>query len=431
MRLSSPYQTGQSAGQKEQTENTMWVKVFICVFVGLLADGMDLIFLSFSLGSLVEEFALTPVQAGSLGSISLIGMAIGGFIGGWASDRFGRVHTLVVTIAVFSVGTASLAFTHSYTQFAVLRFVSALGLGAEYVVGNTLMAEYVPTKYRTTVLGALQSGWSVGYVLAAILAGLILPEFGWRYLFAIALIPVVLTWYIRAHIPEPQAWRDAAARCRQASVNSSCDQGKNVKRKSDWRKIAGNPSSRNTFIAWAVTSIFLQFGYFGVNTWLPGYVESELNISFKSMSGYLTCTFAAMIVGKILAGYMADKLGRKVVFAFGGLSTAAFIPVIVFWHSPDNILILLTMFGFFYGVQYGVNATYMTESFNSCIRGLAVGGAYNIGRVGAVFAPVAIGYAAEQHSIGLGLIITGIAYFLCAMIPYFFIREKMFNPQVE
>ena len=90
---------------------------------------------------------------------------------------------------------------------------------------------------------------------------------------------------------------------------------------------------------------------------------------------------------------------------------------------------LLTAFGFLYGVPYGVNATYMTESFQTHNRGTAVGGAYNIGRVGAAIAPTLIGVIATQYSIGLGMIAMGGAYFLTGIIPALFIPEKMYDPQ--
>ena len=136
-----------------------------------------------------------------------------------------------------------------------------------------------------------------------------------------------------------------------------------------------------------------------------------------------------MILGKIIAGYTADIFGRRWIYAFGGVATALFLPIIVNYHSPGNIVPLLVFFGFLYGVPYGVAATYMTESFATSIRGTAVGGSYNIGRVGAAIAPTAIGLIAMHYSIGAGLIVMGGAYFLTGIIPALFIKEKMYDPQ--
>ncbi|WP_245680298.1 MFS transporter [Brucella inopinata] len=406
--------------------NRIWILVFIFSFLGLMIDGADLMLLSYSLTSIKAEFGLTSVEAGSLGSITLAGMAIGGIYGGWACDRFGRVKTVSWTIVLFSIGTAVLGLTHSYFQFAVARFVSSLGLGALYVACNTLMAEYVPTKYRTTALGTLQAGWSVGYIVATVLAGAILPVYGWRYLFFVAIVPVIIALLMHKGVPEPESWVRA-----KAERESGGSKFTTAKRESAFKAIFGNPRVRTLFIFWALTAGFLQFGYYGVNNWLPSYLEIEMGMNFKSMTAYMIGSYTAMILGKVLAGVAADWLGRRAVFALGALGTAAFLPIIVLYHSPDTILWMLVVFGFLYGVPYGVNATYMAESFEAKYRGTAVGGAYNIGRAGAALAPVAIGFFASQISIGFGFLVMGGAYFICGVIPALFIREKQFDPEKQ
>src|SRR5471032_2332798 len=430
-------------------QDRMWMLVFAFAFLGLLVDGADLMFLSFSLSSLKAEFGLTNVQAGSLGSITLAGMVVGGLASGWTADRFGRVRTVVWTIVLFSVGTAMLGLTHSYAQFAAARFIAALGLGAEYIVCNTMMSEYVPTKFRTTVLATVQSAWSVGYIAAALLSSWILPTYGWRWLFLIAIVPVVMAIAMRRHVKESPAWQasDARRRARVAASRAAAelagraasggnavsgdhlgDAAAAVPVKAGLRKIFADPVQRKMFLLWAISSSALQFGYFGVNNWMPTYLEKELHISFASMTGYMVCNYLAMIVGKVIAGWLADRLGRRLVFSAGAIGTALFLPLIVYYHTPDLILPMLVFFGFLYGIPYGVNATYMTESFPTDVRGTAVGGSYNIGRIGAAFAPAVIGYLATGGSIGLGFVVMGVAYFLAGAIPGLFIKEKQFDP---
>ena len=332
------------------------------------------------------------------------------------------VKTVVISILIFSIGTAILGATQSYLQFATMRFISSLGLGALYVACNTLMAEYVPTKYRTTVLGTLQAGWSVGYVVASLLAGWIIPTYGWRWLFYIAIIPSILAIGMQILIPEPQAWIDAKNKQKEKGQDKS-------KKESAFAIIFSEKNSRKMFILWALTAGFLQFGYYGVNNWMPNYLQKEMGMQFKSMTLFLVGSYTAMILGKIIAGIAADYFGRRATYAFGAIGTAVFLPLIVIFHTPDNILYLLIAFGFLYGVPYGVNATYMTESFETKIRGTAVGGAYNVGRAGAALAPATIGFIATHYSIGTGFMVMGAAYFLCGLIPALFIKERMFDPQ--
>lgn len=397
-----------------------WKIAFFFAFLALLVDGADLMLLSYSLNSIKAEFQLSSVQAGMLGSFTLAGMAIGGIFGGWACDQFGRVRIVVISILLFSVLTCGLGLTQNFIQFSILRFFASLGLGSLYIACNTLMAEYVPTRYRTTVLGTLQAGWTVGYIMATLLAGWIIPDHGWRMLFYVAIVPVLLAVLMHFLVPEPQAWYH--------SRNDLNGQNTNTQ-ESALKRIFADPRNRKMFILWALTAGFLQFGYYGVNNWMPSYLESELGMKFKEMTAYMVGTYSAMILGKVLAGFMADKLGRRFTYAFGAIGTAIFLPLIVFYNSPDNILFLLIAFGFLYGIPYGVNATYMTESFPTHIRGSATGGAYNVGRLGAAIAPATIGFLASGGSIGLGFLVMGAAYLICGVIPALLIKEKQYDPQ--
>ncbi|OUY08161.1 MFS transporter [Acinetobacter populi] len=398
-----------------------WKIAFFFAFLALLVDGADLMLLSYSLNSIKADFGLSSVEAGMLGSFTLAGMAIGGIFGGWACDQFGRVRVVVISILTFSILTCGLGFTHSFWEFGILRFFASLGLGSLYIASNTLMAEYVPTKYRTTILGTLQAGWTVGYIVATLLAGWIIPDHGWRMLFYVAAIPIIMAILMHFLVPEPASWQEN--RFKKVDLNPA------EKAESTWKTIFQDKKNRNMFILWALTAGFLQFGYYGVNNWMPTYLESELGMKFKEMTSYMVGTYTAMILGKVLAGFMADKLGRRFTYAFGAMGTAIFLPLIVFYNSPANILYLLVAFGFLYGIPYGVNATYMTESFPTIIRGTAIGGAYNVGRLGAAIAPATIGYLASGGSIGMGFVVMGAAYFICGLIPALFIKEKLYDPQ--
>ncbi|WP_299184876.1 MFS transporter [uncultured Psychrobacter sp.] len=405
------------------TQKQPWKLAFFFCFLVLLCDGADIGILAFTLSSLKLEFGLTNVQAGALGSWSLLGMAIGGFFGGWACDRFGRVRVIVIATATFSLLSGFSGFVQSYQQFAVLRFVACLGLGSLYIATNTLMSEMVPTKHRTTVLALLMTGFTLGSLVITSISAWIIPIYGWRTLYLLTFLPIILSIAMYLLIPEPISWQEARA-LKLKGLSTTI-----TKRENPYKAILEDPKHRLTFILWTMSSGFLLFGYFGVSNWLPSYLETELGIKFKEMAIYMAGTYLTMMFAKLIAGIVADKIGRKIVFAFGTMGTALFIPVLVYMHTPENIGWMMIAFGFLYGIPYAVNATYLTESFPTAIRGTAIGGAFNIGRLGSVIAPVAIGYMAMQNSIGAGLLLMAGAYFLCGLIPTLFIKEKQYDPQ--
>ncbi|MCL6634592.1 MAG: MFS transporter [Peptococcaceae bacterium] len=402
---------------KTESGGRMATFVVLGVLIALIVDGMDLQMLSLALPVLMQDLHLSKVMAGSLGTWTFVGMGVGGVLSGWLADRFGRVKVTGWSLALFSVGTALLAFTSSYWQFAVIRCISGFGLAAVYIVGSMLAAEYVPTQRRTTILGSLQAGWSVGYVVAALVSSWILPNYGWRPLFVIAIIPAFASIWMLRSLSDPPGWAEARAAARAAES-----------RRNEWAELWADRNSRKYFILWSITATALQFGYYGANTWLPSYIVKDLNVNLKSMGWYVAGTYAAMILGKVITGWLADKFGRRAMFTAAALGTALALPLIVKFATPSTVAVLLIVFGLFYGAPYAINATYMSESFPTSIRGTAMATSYNIGRVGSIISPVLIGAIATQYSIGMGIALLGIAYALTGLIPGLFIREKMYDP---
>lgn len=410
------------------------VYVFIFCFLALMIDAADMMFLAYSLNSLETEFGLSQTQKGSLGTFTLLGMFFGGVAGGWSCDRYGRVKTIVTCIVIFSVGTAALGFTTGYISFALIRFLSAIGIGAIYLSCSILMSEYVTKAHRSTIMAMLIISWSIGYVVASLLAKWIIPEWGWRYLFFTAIAPVFLSIIMFFLVPEPPSWVANRKEKIQKQAEDAAKQaeGKTVtKSDSSLKTIVDSKGVLLVFISWMFVNTFFQFSYYGVMNWMPSYLESELNVNFKSMTSFMIGTFIAMMLGKVAGGLMADKLGRKAVYALGSLGTAICIPLLVLYNTQDNIVWLMCGFGFLFGVPISVMGTYMTESFPGKVRGFAMGWSYNAGRLGGVLAPITIGFLADHFSIGVGFLGVGIALCLMGLVPAFLIRSSMYDPSKE
>ncbi len=407
--------------QEQAVPKKIWLTAFVFSFLALLCDGADVGFLAISLNSIKHDFGLTSLQAGSLGSWSLLGLAIGGLSGGWACDQFGRVRVIVLGITSFSILTFWIGFTETYLEFAIARTLSCVGLGSIYIACNTLMSEYVPTKYRSTALAALMTGYTMGSMVSTMLAGWIVPIWGWRMLYWISISPLVLAVLTYFLVPEPASWKKSKELQRQGVVTQAKD--------SPYRAMLSNAKTKRMFIFWTLSCVCLSFGYYGISSWMPAYLESELGIKFKDMIMYMVGSYMTMILGKVVSGYIADRIGRRIVYAFGTIGTAIFVPFLIHYHNADNIVWMMLIFGFLYGIPYALCATYMTESFPTAIRGTAVGAAYNIGRGAAIFAPITIGLLAQGNSIGLGILIMAGAYFLSGLIPALFIKERQYDPQ--
>lgn len=387
-----------------------WVAA--AVFMALIVDGMDLQVLALSLPGISKELTLSSVSAGALSTWTLLGMGVGGVLAGWLADQIGRVRVVWWSVLIFSVFTALIALSQAYWQIALMRFISGFGIAALYSIGTLLAAEYVPTRIRTTVLGMLQAGWSVGYVIAALLSTYILPMFGWRALFACAIVPGIVTLILLWRVTDPPSWTLAP---------------RNVS--STFSAIWSDTAVRRTFLLWIVTAIALQFGYYGANSWLPSYLVKDLGVNVQNTGWYIAGTYTMMVLGKVVTGYLADIMGRRVIWIVACSLTAIYLPILIYAATPGNVAYLLLLFGFLYGAPYAVNSTYLSESFPAGVRGTAVGVSYNLGRIGSTLSPLLIGVAASSHSIGLGIGSLGISYAICALVPGLFIREKMYDPK--
>jgi AAHS family cis,cis-muconate transporter-like MFS transporter len=401
------------------TEKVAWLPIFIAVFIALVVDGMDLQLLSLTLPVLSHDFGISQFEAGALSSITLVGMGIGGLGAGVLADRIGRVKVTLLSIGVFSLFTVLLGFTQTYWQFAVVRFLSGLGIAALFAIGTLLVAEYVPTNKRGIILGSLQAGWSIGYIAAALLSAAFLESYGWRLLFILSVIPAVVSFVILRKIKEPPGF---------AAQHTSGGQSAGGR---EYRRIWENRSVRTVFILWALANTALQFGYYGANTWLPSYLRTDLGMDLQNMSLYAAGTYTAMIAGKVLAGFLADLFGRKSIWMVGGLATAVAMPLIVLYANSSNVIYLLIVFGFLYAVPYALLTAFMSESFPTSIRGTALASLSAVGKIGSITAPLMVGFFASNISIGFGIGILGIAYAVCALIPGLFLKEKAFDPSAS
>jgi MFS family permease len=363
---------------------------------GWMLDAMDVMLFTFALNAIRDQFSLSGALAGSLASISLLASAAGGILFGFLADRYGRTRALCWSILLYSGATALTATSRSAGQMLVWRLLLGLGLGGEWSAGAVLVAETWPAEHRGKAIGLMQSGWAVGYLLAALLAGLVLPRWGWRVLFAAGVAPALLVFWIQRRIPEPASWRGGRTR-RVARL---------------W-----TPAIRGRLAAATLLTACVLFAYWGLFTWLPAYLgapreQGGAGLTLLKTSAWMVPVQLGAFLGYVSFGFLADRWGRRPVFAGFVVCAAVLAPIYgAAARWPTGLLLLGPALGYFGHGYFSVFGALLAELFPAEIRATAQGLCYNAGRAVAALAPPSIGALADRYGIGAALGLTS-AFFL-------------------
>ena len=368
-------------------------KALIASGSGWMLDAMDVMLYAFALGAIRDEYGLSGAQAGALASVTLLSSAFGGIGFGILADRYGRARMLQVAILVYSLCTAMTATAGSVLALVLWRTLVGIGLGGEWSAGSVLVAETWPTAHRGKAIGIMQSGWAVGYMLAAGLAALVMPKFGWRPLFLVGVVPALLAFWIRRHVPEPPQWRPGA---KTASPFRGI------------REMFRGALLRRTLIATGIAT-FLMFAYWGLFTWVPSFLAAPIDQGGAGMgvvrsTGWIIPMQIGALAGYLSFGFLADRFGRRPVFLVFVLSAAALVPLYGAAATRPVVLMLLgPAIGFFGHGYFSVFGSMLAELYPTAIRATAQGLCYNSGRAVSALAPMTIGAIADVHGLGPAL----------------------------
>jgi MFS family permease len=411
--LSSAVQPGTSwFGTLVRSLNFRWLedatpperKSLIAGGLGWMLDAMDVMLYSLVLTFLIREFAMDTRTAGLLNSLTLVASGIGGLLFGVLADRIGRIRALMASILVYALASAACGFSHTIPQLATFRFVLGLGMGGEWTTGAALIAETWRSEHRGKALGFMQSAYAIGEAIAALVVALVLPHFGWRPVFFVGVAPAFLVFWIQRQVPEPELWKQRAARKEKVSLHKLLEKG----------------VLRNGILATTMNACSM-FGYWGLFTWIPAYLSLPPEKGGRGLSLVTTTTFFLVLcfgkwLGYALFGFFSDAFGRRKPYFLYLIIAAALVPIYGMSRSAFWLLALGPLVAFFGTGYFSGYAAIAAELFPGEIRAAAMGLSYNIGRGISAAAPFAVGALALRYGIGPAFFLQAGAFLMAALL---------------
>lgn len=380
-------------------------KLLVVTGLGWLFDSMDTGLISFVLPILAREWGLTPEQVGWIGSVGLIGMALGAVLAGTIADKFGRKNVFAATVILYSVSTGLCAVAWNYESLLAFRFLVGFGLGGELPVAATLMSEYAPSALRGRFIVLLESFWGVGWLVAALISYLLIPKFGWHIAFIIGALPALYVFLIRLHMPESIRYLLSKGRVNEArNIILTLEKKLNVQSKpfdSEFEEESTPIFKINVFTLWKpsfrVRTLMLWiawfgivFSYYGIFMWLPSIVFTQGFEVVKTFEYVLIMTLA-QLPGYFAAAYLVDLIGRR--YTLSSFLLMSGICAYFFGNSAtvSDLLMWGAAMSFFNLGAWGVIYTYTPELYPTAIRALGSGWAAGFGRIGGMLAPMLVG----------------------------------------
>jgi MFS family permease len=375
---------------------------------------MDWMMLSLALPFIKVTFNLSLTELGLLATTTLAGAALGGIVVGILADYLGRVRVLMYTMLWYAILTAACGFSQSYTQLMILRFLVGIGLGGEWGVGSALVSEYWPAERRARATSLVQSGWPLGYGLAALLFMFIVPLWGWRCLFFVGIVPAFIAMWVRASVPEPEAWVES----RSIRLNAKAA-GAIVR--FPLLTLFTAKYLRTTILTLILVSGALM-AFWGTASWLPSYLAMTKKLNIIKTGTFLIVLNAGAFLGYQAFGWIADKKGRRHSIMSGLLFSAIATVIYVFIDKPQALLLFGPVFGFVTYGFFGTFGAYITELFPVEARATGANLAYNFARGLAMLVPFIIGAVAQNQGLALGLGLTA-GFYLVGLLAACFLPE--------
>ena len=407
-------------------------------YLGWIFDGYEAVALVYALRPALNTI-LTPEQAqtpafyvGAAIGITLLGWGLGGLIGGIAADYIGRKRMMMLSILGYAIFTGLTAFAESFTQLAILRFITGLAIGSEWSTGIALVAETWPNRARPKGCGFLQSGFGGGAVLAAIVWAVLtatnpMGDQSWRIMFALGALPAFVCLYLRRALEESEQWLQAIkSQSWAATTEDAGTTSRTAQRPFTLAEIFREPESRRRVLLATAMSFATTVGWWAVSSWLPAYTEGLAKALGEPANVWGPRMGIIYNVGAITAylisGFVADALGRRaflLVTYVGCIVTS--LACYLWTGSLVPFMGLAFLNGFFtLGFAFSWMAIYLVELFKPAVRATAASFVFNGARLIAWIFPIIAGQIVTSFGgVAAAALTMSSVYVLGLIVPWF------------
>jgi MFS transporter, putative metabolite:H+ symporter len=364
-----------------------------------VADSAEVLLLGFALPAIIPDFGISPAQAGLIATATFAGMLVGAWFWGTISDYIGRRTGFQLTVLIFALFGLLSAFAPGWEWLAVLRFLTGFGLGGALPLDFSVYAEFLPTRNRGRNLVILESFWAVGTILAAALAWILVPTFGWRPLLATSAVAAVLVLWIRRSIPESPRYlmisgkvdeaRQILADIARQNGQPAPEQDLVADRKQGGVTVArlwASRLQRSTLMLW-IAWFCIALAYYGIFTFLPLTFAEQ---GFSSIRTYQNTFILALaqVPGYFSAAYLLERWGRRNTLGIYLVASAVFTFLFAIASSPALILLASVLMSFFALGAWGALYAWTPELYPTEIRATGVGWASGMSRIAGILAPI-------------------------------------------
>jgi SHS family lactate transporter-like MFS transporter len=382
--------TGSVPWYREPTKD-QWL-AWIAGWLGWMLDAFDFTMFLLIMLPISKEFGVPLTAVAFVLSVTLWLRLVGAVASGWLADRIGRKTPLMVSILLYSLCNFAAGFSPTFTVLFLFRGLLGLGMGGEWPAGAALAMESWPARSRGFMSGILQGSWSLGFLIASLVYGLLFNVIGWRGMLWIGILPAFVVIYVRFFVKEPAVWTE----------NRAQQHAENRQMHTPLFSIFKPAVLGNTLTAcWWMISGFVV--YYSINALFATHLQRDLGLSPGLVATPVAIANLLAFLAMGFWGVLADRIGRRWSMIIPAACALVVTPIYLLSHDLTTIIVGFAIQGLFGQAIYGQNPSYLAERFPTEVRATAGAFVYHLGSFVAGFIPLILTGVATNFGVGFGI----------------------------